>query len=111
RIDGLPLRGRTRMNTPPPPPGEMSFEQALAELESVVRALEDGNLALEESLARYELGVSLLKRCYGQLRQGERPIPLLTGADGEGRPVTQPFEHSAVEPDNGRTPRRRPTER
>jgi exodeoxyribonuclease VII small subunit len=99
------------MNTPPPPPGEMSFEQALAELESVVRALEDGNLALEESLARYESGVSLLKRCYGQLRQAEQRILLLAGVDEEGRPVTQPFEQSAVEPDNGRTPRRRPPER
>jgi exodeoxyribonuclease VII small subunit len=77
------------------PSDELTFEQALAQLEEIVRDLEDGQTGLEESLARYEQGVGLLKRCYGQLRQAEQRILLLTGADADGNPVTEPFEHSA----------------
>jgi exodeoxyribonuclease VII small subunit len=76
------------------PADNLSFEQALAELEGIVRALEDGQTGLEESLAGYERGVGLLKRCYGQLRQAEQRILLLTGEDGEGKPLTRPFEHA-----------------
>ncbi|HEV3263112.1 MAG TPA: exodeoxyribonuclease VII small subunit [Gemmataceae bacterium] len=79
-----------------PPPDNLTFEQALAELERIVRELEDGNTGLEESLARYELGVGLLKRCYGQLCQAEQRILLLTGVDEDGRPITHPFEHAAT---------------
>ncbi|HYT89374.1 MAG TPA: exodeoxyribonuclease VII small subunit [Gemmataceae bacterium] len=78
------------------PSDNLTFEQALAELEGIVRALEDGQTGLEESLARYERGVGLLKRCYGQLRQAEQRIVLLTGEDGEGQPLTRPFEHAAT---------------
>jgi exodeoxyribonuclease VII small subunit len=79
-----------------PPSDNLTFEQALAELEGIVRALEDGQTELEESLARYERGVGLLKRCYGQLRQAEQRILLLTGEDGDGQPLTRPFEHTAT---------------
>ena len=73
----------------------LTFEQALAQLELIVRELEDGRTGLEESLARYETGVGLLKRCYGQLKQAEQKILELTGQDGNGNPVTRPFEHRA----------------
>jgi exodeoxyribonuclease VII small subunit len=72
-----------------------TFEQALADLERIVRELEDGKIGLEESLARYEQGVALLKRCYGQLRQVEQKIVQLSGVDGDGNPITKPFDHSA----------------
>jgi len=76
-----------------------AFEDALAELERILRSLEDGATSLEESLAQYERGVSLLKCCYQKLRNAEQRIVLLTGADEDGRPALQPFEHaSAVEP-------------
>ena len=52
------------------PTESLSFEQSLAELDRIVRDLEDGQLGLEEALGRYETGVGLLKRCYAQLRQG-----------------------------------------
>lgn len=78
-------------------PGDnLTFEQALAELERIVHELEDGQVGLEESLARYEAGVGLLKRCYGQLRQTEQRIFQLTGVDDEGRPMAQPFAHMAT---------------
>jgi exodeoxyribonuclease VII small subunit len=73
----------------------LSFEQALAELEKIVRDLEDGQTGLDDALQRYEEGVALLKRCYGQLRAAERRILELTGKDADGNPVTRPFEHTA----------------
>ncbi len=73
-----------------------TFEEALAELEQIVRDLEDGQIGLEESLSRYETGVSLLKRCYAQLCEAEQRIVTITGVDEEGRPVTHPFEHAAT---------------
>lgn len=73
------------------------FEEALAELEQVVRDLEDGEVGLEDSLARYERGVGLIKACYAQLRDAEQRILLVTGADDEGKPILQPFQHAATE--------------
>jgi exodeoxyribonuclease VII small subunit len=75
-----------------PQPG---FEQALAELESIVHALEDGRLGLDDSLARYERGIGLLKHCHQLLERAERRIELLCGVDAEGNPVTQPFDEAA----------------
>jgi exodeoxyribonuclease VII small subunit len=87
---------------------ERTFEDALAELEAIVRDLEDGSVGLEEALARYETGVGLLKQCYAKLRLAEQRILQLTGADEQGRPLTVPFEHSAaVEPDRPESKRRR----
>ena len=55
-----------------------------------------------------EIGVGLLKFCYGQLRQAEQRILLLTGANEDGKPVTEPFRHvAAVEPDRPAPKRRR----
>ena len=71
---------------------EQSFEEALAQLEEVVRELEDGQIGLEESLSRYELGVGLIKRCQAQLRQAEQRIQLLTGVDENGQPSLQLFQ-------------------
>ena len=47
-----------------PPISAVRFEQALAELEAILRELEDGTTNLEDSLARYERGVGLLRQCY-----------------------------------------------
>ena len=89
------------------PPEELNFEQALAELDLVVRDLEDGKLGLEESLSRYERGVGLIKRCYTQLQQVEQKIALLTGTDGEGAPILKPFEHAATADASKLDPKRR----
>lgn len=79
------------MSTPEP----LTFEQSLAELEKVVRDLEDGQTGLEIALERYEQGVGLLKRCYGQLRTAEQRILELTGKDEQGGAITRPFDHAA----------------
>jgi exodeoxyribonuclease VII small subunit len=75
----------------------LSFEDAMAELEQVVHDLEDGQIGLEDSLARYERGVGLIKACYAQLRDAEQRILLVTGTDDEGKPILQPFQHAATE--------------
>ena len=74
----------------------LSFEQSLAELERILRNLEDGTTGLEESLAQYERGVGLLKGCYQQLRDAEQRIVKVAGIDAEGKPALEPFEHSAT---------------
>jgi exodeoxyribonuclease VII small subunit len=77
------------------PSASLTFEQALVELERIVRELEDGKTGLEDSLARYEEGVGLLRRCYGQLRHAEQRIVELLGIDGDGQIAIKPFEHAA----------------
>jgi exodeoxyribonuclease VII small subunit len=61
------------------PAGEMRFSDALAELETIVSALESGQLELEESIARYERGVSLLRACQSRLAEAEQRVTMLMG--------------------------------
>jgi exodeoxyribonuclease VII small subunit len=89
----------------------LTFEEALIELERMVRELEDGRIGLEESLARYEQGVGLVRRCYTQLRAAEQKILLLSGTDDEEQPILQPFKHEATavaRGDGARRPRKMP---
>jgi exodeoxyribonuclease VII small subunit len=53
------------------------FEAAIAELEAIVRKLEDGDLALEQSLVLYERGVQLSRFCHARLEEAERRIEIL----------------------------------
>ena len=62
--------------------GKLSFEEALARLESIVRRLEEDELSLEESLALFERGVMLARLCARQLDDVERRIELLVERDG-----------------------------
>jgi exodeoxyribonuclease VII small subunit len=74
----------------------LSFEQALARLEGIVHELEEGQIGLAEALARYEQGVALLRSCHALLENAERKIELLTGVDGQGRAVVEPFGEPAA---------------
>lgn len=80
---------------PPPDSAPASFEQALAELERILRDLEDGTTSLEDALARYERGVGLLRHCYAQLKDAEQRVKLLAGVADAGGPDLRPFEHVA----------------
>ena len=53
------------------------FEAAIAELETVVKKLEEGDMALEQSLALYERGVQLSRFCHARLEEAERRIEVL----------------------------------
>ncbi|MDO9556222.1 MAG: exodeoxyribonuclease VII small subunit [Coriobacteriia bacterium] len=69
------------------PSGEPSFGVALAELEQIVKELEGGQLELEESLARYERGVALLRTCKSKLADAEQRVTMLVGEIEEDEPV------------------------
>jgi exodeoxyribonuclease VII small subunit len=61
-----------------PDPDKMSFEQAIEELESIIGRIEQGKIGLAESLAEYQRGAALLKRCRGILEVAEQQIEKLT---------------------------------
>ena len=54
------------------------FESAIAELETIVNRLEDGDLPLEKSLELFERGVQLSRFCHSKLEEAERRVELLT---------------------------------
>ncbi|MBQ7647126.1 MAG: exodeoxyribonuclease VII small subunit [Clostridia bacterium] len=58
---------------------ELSFEEALAKLETIVRQLESGNAKLDESMKLYEEGVSLVKYCSQTLEKAQQQVITLTG--------------------------------
>ena len=58
-------------------PSIKDFEAAIAELEAIVKKLEEGDLALEQSLALYERGVQLSRFCHARLEDAERRIEIL----------------------------------
>ena len=57
---------------------QLSFEQALEELEAVIDRIETGEVGLEESLAQYESGMAMVKRCRSILDRTEKRIAELT---------------------------------
>ncbi len=71
----------------------MQFEAAVARLEEIVRAMEQGDLPLEQSLQLFEEGTGLVKSCNQLLSQAELKIAqLMKGADGV--PVELEFNHA-----------------
>ena len=63
------------------------FEAAIAELEGIVKKLEEGDLALETSLELYERGVYLSRFCHSRLEDAERRIEILNER-GQLKPAT-----------------------
>ncbi len=71
---------------------EMSFEDALRELETVVGKLERGEVPLDKSIELYERGAALKKRCEAKLKEAEEKVAKLT-LDGDGQPTgTAPLD-------------------
>jgi exodeoxyribonuclease VII small subunit len=70
------------------PVDKMSFEEALAELEGIVRQLEAGDVELEKSIAIYERGATLKALCEARLKSAELKVEqIVQGASG---PATEP---------------------
>jgi exodeoxyribonuclease VII small subunit len=70
------------------PVDKMSFEEALAELEGIVRQLEAGDVELEKSIAIYERGAALKAHCEARLKSAELKVEqIVQGASG---PATEP---------------------
>ena len=78
--------------TEPKPP---TFEQSLAELQTLVQQLEDGELSMDEALSAYERGIGHLKRCYQLLEAAEQKVQLLTAVDEAGNAVTKEFDEES----------------
>ncbi len=61
----------------------MSFEDALAELEKIVRDLEGGKAKLDDAIASYERGAALKKHCETKLREAQAKVEkIVLGPDG-----------------------------
>jgi exodeoxyribonuclease VII small subunit len=65
------------------------FEKALAELEALVDKLESGELALDESLARFKQGVELTRQCQAVLDRAQQTVEQLLDPDNES--TAKPF--------------------
>jgi exodeoxyribonuclease VII small subunit len=66
-----------------------TFEQARAELEQVVRRLEDGNTSLDEALTLWERGEELYRLCAAKLDEAEQRVAKLSEALQGARPADQ----------------------
>jgi exodeoxyribonuclease VII small subunit len=78
-------------NSADPALDSLSFEQAIEQLESIVRAMEDGSLNLEQSLESYQTGAKLLARCRSSLEKVEQQIKVLENG------VLKPFDATHVD--------------
>ncbi len=64
----------------------LSFEDALAELEKIVRDLETGQAKLDDAIAAYERGAALKRHCEAKLRDAQAKVDrIVTGPDGQNR--------------------------
>lgn len=68
------------------PVEEMTFEQAMSELEQVLGQLERGDVALDDSIRLYERGAALKARCEKKLKEAEEKVAAIT-LDAEGNPT------------------------
>ena len=67
----------------------LSFEEAMKELEGVVRDLESGNVELEKSISLYEQGAKLKAHCEKKLKEAEEKVARITlGPDGQPNGTT-----------------------
>ena len=67
------------------------FEDALKQLEEIVKDLETGDLSLEDSLKNFEKGMSLIKFCSEKLEEAEQKVNILV-KESDGKYSTQPFD-------------------
>jgi len=80
------------------------FEAAIAELEDIVKTLEEGDLALERSLELYERGVQLSRFCHARLEEAERRIEILDER-GELRPAPTSLDSAGSRPSDSEASR------
>ena len=82
-----PLATIFHVNSKPPPASAdqtapSDFERSLAELETIVEKLEQGELSLDESLRHFERGVQLTRVCQSALKQAEQKVEILMRKSG-----------------------------
>ena len=62
---------------------KLSFEEAIKELTSIVGSIEQGEIALQDSLQQYEKGMALIKHCRGILQTAEKRIEKISETESE----------------------------
>lgn len=70
----------------------LSFEDALAELETIVRGLEKGDTKLDDSIQAFERGTALKKHCEKKLQDAQAKIEKIT-VSADGSISTQPLDN------------------
>jgi len=70
---------------------KLSFEDALAELERIVRGLEGGQQKLEDAIAAYERGAKLRRHCEAKLAEAEQRVQAIVAA-GDGSVSLRPAD-------------------
>ncbi len=78
-------------DAPPPEIAAMSFEAALAELERIVRQLEEGKASLDEAIAAYERGAALKQHCEAKLRDAQAKVDKIS-LDPDGAVTAAPAD-------------------
>lgn len=81
-----------KSNTNNSPEGDLSFEGAFSQLQELVKKLEGGSLALEDSLKVFEEGVRLTRFCQSSLTTAEQKVEQLMKIGADGKSHTKPFE-------------------
>lgn len=73
-----------------------NFEESLASLESLVSAMEEGELSLEESLQAFEKGIRLTRECQAALQKAEQKVQILIDENGNPEPIDFDAEDDAA---------------
>ena len=76
-----------------------TFEEALARLEEITRALEDGDICLEESMKKFDEGVKLAEFCNAKLTEAQKKVDILLKKDGKLTAV--PFAEDETQDEEG----------
>ena len=76
-------------------PENLSFEQSITELETIVNSLEQGDLSLEDSMSLFERGLNLSHTSQDKLNQAEQKIQILMNKNGEQE--LQDFDNSEID--------------
>lgn len=82
--------------TDSPSPSIKDFEAALAELDGIVKKMEEGDLSLEQSMTLYERGVQLSRFCHARLEDAERRLEILTDR-GELKPAPAALQNDDLD--------------
>lgn len=69
---------------------QLSFEDALNQLETLVESMEQGDLSLEDSLSAFERGIALSHNCETALKTAEQKVEILSSASPDAEP--EPFD-------------------
>jgi exodeoxyribonuclease VII small subunit len=78
----------------------LSFEEALSELEALVRRLEEGKITLDESIRGYERGTALKQRCEKLLQEAQSRVEtIVVGPDGDVTAELSDLDRGAVDRD------------